>query len=97
MILGNSLKQSKLYQVLEQYIYSPPSVTDGVLGLDGEEEARGVVLDGGHARHEALVGAVHGVEVAVDEGCPVPVMKCSFRDGFLSQVAIVAFLSLQKR
>ena len=52
--------------------YEPAAVADGVLRLDGEEEARGEVDDAGGARHEALVGDVYGIEVAVHGEGQVP-------------------------
>ena len=51
---------------------SPATVADGVLGLDGEEEAGGEALDVVGARHEALVGHVGRVEVAVEGEGQVP-------------------------
>lgn len=50
----------------------PATVTDGVLGLNGEQKAAGETVQVAHARSPILVLVVTRVEVAVGEGYEVP-------------------------
>ena len=66
------LNKPRLTKLGLLFAISPATVADGVLGLDGEEEAGGESLDVVGARHEALVGHVGRVEVAVEGEGQVP-------------------------
>ena len=50
----------------------PRSVSDGVLSLQREEEARGEVVDARHTGDVAVIGAIHGVEIAVLQQGEIP-------------------------
>ena len=71
-------------KLFRDFFLLPDPVADGVLRLEGEEEARREVFDGGSARSPALVGLV---KVTV---------KLSYNDHGYSEISVITTTVIAK-